>query len=81
MRIHRVDLAQTNANYFITVYPEDGLDAVTDGDLVALGTQLAEDAQYGRTVYLRFAPEMQGIWMPYGMQPTAFVALWKRVCV
>lgn len=52
---------------------------MTDGDLVALGHQLADDADKGRTTYLRFAPEMQGIWMAYGAQPTAYVELWRRV--
>lgn len=29
-----------------------------------------------RTVFLRYAPEMQGIWNVYGMQPTAFNVSW-----
>ena len=42
------------------MYPDDGLAAVTDGDLVALGQQFAGYEAAGRTVYLRWAPEMQG---------------------
>ena len=30
-----------------------------------------------RTVFLRYAPEFQGVWMPYGFSPSSFVAGWK----
>jgi hypothetical protein len=50
------------------MYGDDGLAAITDGDLVALGYQLRAYADAGREVYLRWLPEMQGGWMSYGLQ-------------
>ena len=50
-----IDFTNTNAGYFLTLYPDDGLANVTDGDLVALGTQLAGYEAAGRTVWLRWA--------------------------
>ena len=43
---------------FLTVYPDDGMANVTDADLVALGTQIKSYQDAGRTVWLRYAPEM-----------------------
>jgi hypothetical protein len=71
----------TNAAYMLTVYPDQpgNLAAVQDSDLVALANQIAVYQSQGRTVYLRFAPEMGGNWNVYGVQPTAFKALWVRM--
>lgn len=74
-----IDFTNTNAGYFMTIYPDDGLAAVTDADLVALGTQIAGYEAAGRTVWLRWAPEMQGVWFEYGQQPTQYVAVWRRM--
>lgn len=74
-----IEQTQTDAAVFLTVYPT-GLDTVTDDDLKLLGTQLQGYTQVmNRTVFLRFAPEMQGTWNPYGFQPTKFLALWRRM--
>ncbi|MBW0541169.1 hypothetical protein O181_080884 [Austropuccinia psidii MF-1] len=74
-----IEQTQTDAAVFLTVYPTS-IDAVADSDLNALGIQLASyKNDLNRTVFLRFAPEMQGAWNPYGFQPTAFLALWKRM--
>lgn len=74
-----IEQTQTDAAVFLTVYPS-ALDAVTDDDLVALGAQLKSYTDdFNRTVFLRFAPEMQGTWNPYGFQPTKYLTLWKRM--
>lgn len=65
---------------FLTVYPTSL--NIADADLNALGTQLAtytNTTTLNRTVFLRFGPEMQGTWNVYGFQPTAYIALWKRM--
>ena len=48
-----VDSTNTDAAYYITVYPDNGLQFVTDADLVSLGTQIRRYQEKGRTVYLR----------------------------
>ncbi len=59
---------------FLTVYPYLGFDAVTAQDYTDLGNQiLGYETQYNRTTFLRYAPEMQGLWNKYGQQPTAFI--------
>ncbi|KAG0146342.1 hypothetical protein CROQUDRAFT_133191 [Cronartium quercuum f. sp. fusiforme G11] len=75
-----LELSGTSAAVFLTVYPLS-LGGVSDGDLTVLANQIAtyQTAPYNRDVFLRFGPEMQGNWMTYGVQPTAFVALWKRM--
>jgi len=78
--VYLADWTNSNAAYFLTIYPDEGYEAVTDGDLAALGQQLAEYEANGRTVYLRYAPEMQGIWnAAYGSRPTAFIEEWRRM--
>ncbi|PLW41636.1 hypothetical protein PCASD_05401 [Puccinia coronata f. sp. avenae] len=74
-----VEQTQTDAAVFLTVYPT-GYDTVTDDDLKLLGLQLQGYTEVmNRTVFLRFAPEMQGQWNPYGFQPTKFLQLWRRM--
>jgi len=74
-----VEQSQTDAAVFLTVYPT-GLDTVTDENLKQLGEQLRGYTDVmNRTVFLRFAPEMQGTWNPYGFQPTKFLDLWRRM--
>lgn len=75
-----IEQTNTDAAVFLTVYPTS-LD-IPDSDLNLLATQLASytnTTTLNRTVFLRFAPEMQGTWNPYGFQPTAFIALWRRM--
>jgi len=80
MKISQVTETGTTAAVYLTVYPQS-LGGVSDADLEALGRQLADYQATRRPVFLRFAPEMQGLWMPYGAQPTLFLALWKRMFV
>jgi len=81
MKISEVTETGTTAAVYLTVYPQS-LGGVSDADLEALGRQLADyHTSTRRPVFLRFAPEMQGLWMPYGAQPTLFLALWIRMFV
>ena len=56
-------LAQTgtNAAIYITLYPEEGLAAVTDDEIDKLVAQLKGYDDKGISVWLRFAPEMNGM--------------------
>ncbi|PLW49528.1 hypothetical protein PCANC_08971 [Puccinia coronata f. sp. avenae] len=80
MNVTEVMGTDTTAAIFLTVYPQS-LAQVTDAHLQALGKQIAgyQGLSPTRKVFLRFAPEMQGRWMPYGAQPSLFLALWKRM--
>ncbi|KAL7005345.1 hypothetical protein EMMF5_005042 [Cystobasidiomycetes sp. EMM_F5] len=69
----------TDADIFLTVYPRNGLSNVTDSDILSLGLQIRTYQGSGRTVFLRWGPEMNGNWMVYGLQPTAFKSLWIRM--
>ncbi|KAL8286187.1 hypothetical protein RQP46_004675 [Phenoliferia psychrophenolica] len=76
-----IELSQTDAAVFLTVYPTDGFDAVSDADFTALAQQISDyHTINNRTVFLRYAPEMQGLWnLLYGMRPTEFVASWTKM--
>ncbi|KAI8614581.1 glycoside hydrolase superfamily [Chytriomyces sp. MP71] len=68
----------TNAALFLTVYPQNN--DVADADIVALATQCQNiTTRTGRDIFIRFGPEMNGDWFPYGNQPTQFISLWQRV--
>jgi len=69
----------TDANVYLTVYPNQGLAAVTDADILSLAIQIRTIQGDGRTVFLRWAPEFSGNWMIYGLQPTAFKQVWSRM--
>ncbi|KAJ3344722.1 hypothetical protein HDU83_004922 [Entophlyctis luteolus] len=71
-----------DAILFLTVYPHDGFDAYTDADILNLAYQvgnITDPSLSSRRVILRFAPEMNGNWFTYGMQPTRFITEWKRI--
>ena len=65
--------------------PRYGLRRIASGDFDALIDRWAiEIARYGRPVMLRFAPEMNGDWLPWstgsnGNRPGDYVAAWRHV--
>ncbi|KAJ3417406.1 hypothetical protein HDV05_004871 [Chytridiales sp. JEL 0842] len=76
----------TNAALFLTVYPDQtrsngsGLGLITDYDINLLVDQINTVKRvYNRDVFLRFAPEMNGAWMLFGVQPDAYKAMWIRI--
>ncbi|KAH9443658.1 hypothetical protein KEM48_009771 [Puccinia striiformis f. sp. tritici PST-130] len=74
-----VENTATDAAVFLTVYPA-ALSAISDTDYSSLGTQLlAYTKDFNRTVFLRWAPEMQGRWNEYGQQPVAYVQAWQTM--
>ncbi|EJU05153.1 glycoside hydrolase [Dacryopinax primogenitus] len=72
----KVTETDTDAGIYVTVYPLNGLAAVTVQDMAALGIQLQSYIAAGHAVCLRFAPEMNGNWFPYATQPTLFKSTW-----
>ncbi|KAH8919848.1 glycoside hydrolase family 26 protein [Atractiella rhizophila] len=76
-----IELTGSSAYVFMTVYPVGTFDFVSTSDYEALGKQIARymAAPYNRQVFLRFAPEMNGNWYDYGVQPTTYVDNWKTM--
>ncbi|KAJ3020434.1 UNVERIFIED_CONTAM: hypothetical protein HDU68_010173 [Siphonaria sp. JEL0065] len=77
----------TDASVFMTVYANEiavnqtqGLDLVTDEAITHLAIRLASiPKETGRSVRMRWLPEMNGDWMLYGVQPARYVAVWRRM--
>ncbi|KAJ3389736.1 hypothetical protein HDU84_008331 [Entophlyctis sp. JEL0112] len=74
----------TNASVFMTIYNyvalangTQGFDIISDESIIHLATRLGQIS--GRTLFVRWLPEMNGNWMPYGQQPAQYVATWKRM--
>ncbi|KAJ3010089.1 UNVERIFIED_CONTAM: hypothetical protein HDU68_002333, partial [Siphonaria sp. JEL0065] len=68
----------SDADAYLTVYPFQGLNSITDAQLADMAARIKSLIISGRRVFLRFAPEMNGSWFVYGQQPTDFIAAWKR---
>ncbi|GAA6064204.1 hypothetical protein JCM10212_001617 [Sporobolomyces blumeae] len=77
---NQIERSATDAHVFLTVYPVDGFSTVSESDFTSLGQQILDyQVNLNRTVFLRYAPEMQGLWMKYGQQPTAFRESWTTM--
>lgn len=74
-----IEATGTDADIYLTVYPYSGFASVQDSDLLSLAIQIRTYQGSGKTVFLRWAPEFSGNWMTYGLQPTAFKAMWRRM--
>ncbi|KAI8837306.1 hypothetical protein BC829DRAFT_376962 [Chytridium lagenaria] len=68
----------TNAFAYLTIYPFNDFDGVTDAQLDELGDRLLRIISRGRKIFLRLYPEMNGSWFIYGQKPAAFIAAWRR---
>ncbi|KAJ3037647.1 hypothetical protein HDV00_001452 [Rhizophlyctis rosea] len=77
--IRQMDETQTDAIMYLTVYPIEGFDNVTDSAITDLAGVISQQVTKGRRVFLRYASEMNGGWFAYGQQPTKFLASWKKV--
>ena len=62
--------------YFLTVYPNQGYEIITQKHVTEFVNQIAGFAKKERRVFIRFAPEMNGSWFVYGQQPTNFKKIW-----
>ncbi|KAJ3100713.1 hypothetical protein HDU96_010240 [Phlyctochytrium bullatum] len=64
----------------LTVYPYFGFESVTDAALQDLSDQLTEIyRRTRRSVLIRYAPEMNFEWMPYGQKPAEFIASFQKL--
>ena len=70
---------EEESRILLTLEPHDGLAEVTSARARALARQLAGYNRSGVPVVVRFAHEMNGSWYPWGQQPEAYVAAFRRV--
>lgn len=73
LRAYFGQIAAQGAHALITVRPEIPLRDVDDPLASALAAQVADAAKgYKGTVFVRFAPQMNAPWVPWGQQPEAY---------
>ncbi|KAJ3299522.1 hypothetical protein HK104_008618 [Borealophlyctis nickersoniae] len=77
--IEQVQATNTDTILFLTVFPIDGWDVITDDATQQMVKVIGDLTKGGRRVLLRYASEMNGYWFKYGQQPTKFLANWRKV--
>ncbi|KAI8897269.1 glycoside hydrolase superfamily, partial [Globomyces pollinis-pini] len=77
--IEQIEETKTDALAMLTIYPVDGMDAVSDAALNDLASRLAKFAGTGRRIMIRYGSEMNGCWFKYGQQPAKFVTHYRKV--
>ncbi|KAJ3209887.1 hypothetical protein HDU67_005830 [Dinochytrium kinnereticum] len=76
--LQQLEDTNTDAFAYLTIYPFNDFEGVTDAQLDELGDRLLRIIQRGRKIFLRLYPEMNGSWFIYGQKPRAFIAAWRR---
>ncbi|KAJ3263240.1 hypothetical protein HK104_006672 [Borealophlyctis nickersoniae] len=74
-------IAGTGAIMGITLLPHYGLDNISQEAIVQLGAKCAEINQMGVPIMLRFAPEMNGNWWPWGQDPVKYRSVFRRLAL
>ncbi|KAJ1552245.1 hypothetical protein HK405_012078 [Cladochytrium tenue] len=69
----------TDAVAYLTVYPLAGWGNVTDEQISDLISRVTAIIDTGRSIFIRYAPEMNGNWFAYGMDPANFKSHWQSV--
>ena len=77
--VEQIEVLDTDTIIYLTVYPRPSPWSISDADIKSLTQDLGNLNRQKRRVLLRFAPEFNGNWNSWGMQPTRFLALWNRV--
>ncbi len=73
-------VASQGAHALLTVQPEVALEDVDDAAAAALAAQVGDVAEgYEGTVFVRFAPQMNAPWVPWGQQPEAYRDAFRAV--
>ena len=72
--------AEQGAMSVVDLQPATALDGLDADDAETLVEELDELGEaHGSRFLLRFAPEMNGSWTPWGQQPTAYVAAFREL--
>lgn len=68
------------AHALLTIRPEISLGRVDEARAAVLAEQLADAAEgYAGRVFVRFAPQMNASWVPWGQQPRAYTEAFRTV--
>ena len=73
------DVVEVGGIAILSVEPTIALSEITPDQAAMLADQLAAYNDDGAAVLLRFAPEMNGSWHPWGQQPLAYVEAFRLV--
>jgi len=74
----KITQTQTNAIIYLTVYPIEGFEKVSDAALNQLAQKVRALTTSGSKLFIRYASEMNGAWFTYGQKPTEFINSWKK---
>ncbi|KAJ3035552.1 hypothetical protein HDV00_003649 [Rhizophlyctis rosea] len=69
----------TNAGVYLTLYPRQGFDKVDDAAVKTVVDFVKDLNSKNVSVWVRYAPEMNGDWLPYAQQPQGFRDSWKKL--
>ncbi|MFE7629595.1 OpgC domain-containing protein [Kocuria sp. NPDC057446] len=73
-------VAAQGAHALLTIRPEVPLARIDDARASVLAAQVADVAEgYDGTVFIRFAPQMNVSWVPWGQQPEAYTEAFRTV--
>ncbi|KAL8281018.1 hypothetical protein RQP46_006697 [Phenoliferia psychrophenolica] len=86
MEYHLPEILQVASGAVRPVYApaiiySDHLDTWTPAMTSGLAKAVAQVNKQGITVWLRLLFEMNGSWMPYGLQPDLLIQIWKDVTI
>lgn len=70
--------SRTGAVLLLTVEPRAGLAGATDARITDLAGEIGRIERAGVPTIVRWAPEMNGSWYPWGQDPRAYVATFRR---
>ncbi|TPX70929.1 hypothetical protein SpCBS45565_g01421 [Spizellomyces sp. 'palustris'] len=71
----------TGAIMGMTLMPHKGLDQVSIDAMSQLGQKCAEINRVGIPILLRFAPEMNGNWYPWGQSPVKYREAFRNLAI
>jgi hypothetical protein len=77
--IQHIEETNTDAFIFLTIYPYEGFDRVSEAAIEDLIGKVKKMTDLGRKVMIRYASEMNGDWFAYGQKPTAFIRHWTMI--
>jgi hypothetical protein len=73
-------VAEQGGHALLTVRPDIALERVDEARAAVLAGQLADVAEgFDGTVFVRFAPQMNASWVPWGQQPEAYIRAFRAV--
>jgi hypothetical protein len=75
--IQHIEETQTNAFVYLTLYPFEGFDKVTDRAVDEFVDKVKGIVSKGHKIMIRYASEMNGDWFAYGQKPTQFIRYYR----